>query len=124
MGATDEASRGEVMNEHRKAGTVETNPHVYEPLRQFGVSAKIWDEILEEVFGKPFGKLAGPFQNLLYEPETQRKQPSDFPRPYGFSDQVYIRGVLKQAIKEFKALDPSLRGLISDDGGNMMPSLG
>jgi len=55
--------------DERKRGTVETYPDVYEPLKQLGVPASVWDEVLQEIFNEPFGKLATPFQERLSELE-------------------------------------------------------
>jgi hypothetical protein len=65
------------MTDERKRGTVETYVEVYEPLKQLGVPASVWDEILEDVFHEPFGTLAPPFQELLFELEIGK---ADYPR--------------------------------------------
>ena len=72
----------------RKRGTVETYHEIYEPLKQLGVPASIWDEVLQEIFQEPFGKLPPVFQELLFELEIGR---AAYPRPDGISDHDYVR---------------------------------
>jgi hypothetical protein len=107
-----ELDRGQVMGGH-KQGTVEAYPGVYEPLKQLGVPAAVWDEVLGEIFHEPFGTLAPPFQELLFELEIGK---ADYPRPAGISDHDYVRNILKDTVAVFEAKGADHARLMGDDG--------
>ena len=107
--------------DERKRGTVETYPDVYEPLKQLGVPASVWDEVLQEIFNEPFGKLALPFQELLFELEIGK---ADYPWPDGISDHDYVRSILTKAVAAFKAKGADHARLMSDDSWNYDDTLG
>jgi len=54
----------------RKQGTVESYEHIYEPLKQLGVPARVWDEVLDEMFHEPLETLALHFRNSLFDLEV------------------------------------------------------
>jgi hypothetical protein len=41
--------------------TVSSNPFLYDQLKSLGVSADVWDDVLDELFDEPFGNVPGPF---------------------------------------------------------------
>jgi hypothetical protein len=45
--------------------TVSSNAFLYGQLKGLGVSASIWDDVLDELFDEPFGNIPGPFGFLL-----------------------------------------------------------
>ena len=98
--------------DERKRGTVEMYPEVYEPLKQLGVPASVWDEVLQEIFNEPFGTLASPFQELLFEFEIGK---ADYPRPDGINDHDYVRSILTKAVAAFKGKGADYARLMSDD---------
>jgi hypothetical protein len=105
----------DVKMDERQPGTVEMYPEVYEPLKQLGVSASAWDEVLQEIFNEPFGTLAPPFQELLFELEIGT---ADYPRSDGISDHDYVRSILTKVVAAFKAKGADYARLMSDDGWN------
>ena len=40
--------------------TVYSNPFVYDQLKSLGVSASVWDDVLDELFDEPFGNTPAP----------------------------------------------------------------
>jgi hypothetical protein len=88
---------------------------VYEPLKQLGVSASVWDEVLQEVSNEPFGTLAPPFQELSVELEIGT---ADYPRSDGSSDHDYVRSIPTRVVAARKAKGADHARLISDDGWN------
>src|ERR1700744_460538 len=107
--------------DERKRGTVETYPEVYEPLKQLGVPASVWDEVLQEMFDEPFGRLALPFQELLFELEIGK---ADYPRPYGINDHDYVRSILTKAVAAFETKGTDHARLMSDDSWTDDDALG
>ena len=98
--------------DERKRGTVEMYPEVYEPLKQLGVPASVWDEVLQEIFNEPLGRLAPPFQELLFELEIGK---ANCPRPDGINDHDYVRSILTKAVAAFEAKGADHARLMSDD---------
>lgn len=39
--------------------TVSSNPFVYDQVKSLGVSAGVWDDVLDELFDEPYGNIAG-----------------------------------------------------------------
>ena len=107
--------------DERKRGTVEMYPEVYEPLKQLGVPASVWDEVLQEIFNEPFGKLATPFQELLFELEMGK---ADYPRPDGINDHDYVRSIMTWAVAAFEAKGTDHARLMRDDSWNYDDALG
>jgi hypothetical protein len=42
--------------------TVSSNPFIHDQLKGLGVSASVWDDVLDEFFDEPFGNIPGPFR--------------------------------------------------------------
>jgi hypothetical protein len=112
------------MSEMHHVGTVEFYPEVYEPLKQFGVRASVWDEVLDGLFGMPFGELAPAFQELHFELGIGKRKASDYQRPEGISDAEYIHSIVSQTKEEFAAKDSNYRTLIDDDDWEYDDELG
>jgi len=108
----------------QKRGTIESYEDVYEPLKQFDVPARVWDDVLDEIFHEPFGTLAQPFQELLFELEVRNKAQADYPRPDGISDHDFVRVILRQAVAVFEAKGRNHARLMSDDGWGYDETLG
>ena len=81
--------------------TVSSNPFVYDQVKSLGVSAGVWDDVLDELFDEPYGNIAGPFGFLLADLNGKiGPQRLDYTRPQGMSDHDYVRSLLKQSIEE------------------------
>jgi hypothetical protein len=109
---------------NRKQGTVESYEHVYEPLRSLGVPARVWDEVLDEVFHEPFGVLALPLQELLFELEVGEKARADYPRADGISDHDFVLSILQRAKAEFESKGADHARLMRDDSWDDDETLG
>ena len=95
-------------------GTVSSNPFIYDQLKTLGVSADIWDDVLDEFFDEQFGNIPGPFGFLLADlNEKVGAQLLDYSRPEGISDHAYVLELLRQSISELTG-DPKLPGDGSD----------
>ena len=101
--------------EDRKPGIIVTYDYVFEQLKQFSIPAEVWDDVHHELFHQPFGKLALPFQELLFDLEVGKKSSADYLRPNGMSDHDFVRGVLKQATTDLEAKGEDYSRLTSDD---------
>jgi hypothetical protein len=94
--------------------TVSSNAFIYDQLKGLGVSANIWDDVLDELFDEPFGNIAGPFGFLLADlGEKIGPQRLDYSRRETISDHDYVRSLLRQSIEELSS-DPQL----PNDGGS------
>lgn len=95
--------------------TVSSNPFVYDQIKRLGVSASVWDDVLDELFDEPYGNIAGPFGFLLDDFNGKiGPQRLDYTRPEGTSDYEYVRSLLKQSIEEISG-HPELP---DDDGSD------
>jgi len=95
------------MTEEQKIGTVEKYETVYAPLRQFGIPARVWDEVLDEMFDLPVGQVPGPLQMVHSSAKTEIATLLDmFPRKEGVSDHDYVRGIMEDANAYWQTLAP------------------
>lgn len=101
--------------EDRKPGIIATYDYVFEQLKQFSIPAEVWDDVHDQLFHQPFGTLALPLQQLLFDLEVGKKSSADYPRPNGMSDHDFVRSVLKQALTDLEAKSEDYSRLISDD---------
>ncbi|MGA3010502.1 MAG: hypothetical protein ABSD72_09595 [Terracidiphilus sp.] len=80
---------------------ISSNPFLYDQLKSLGMSADVWDDVLDELFNEPFGNISGPFGFLVDDlNEKIGPQRLDYSRPAGISDHEYVRKLLRQAIEE------------------------
>jgi len=94
--------------------TVSSNSFIYDQLKTLGVSAGVWDDVLDELFDEPFGKIPDPFGFLLADLNGKiGLQRLDYSRPGGISDHDYVRKLLRQSIEELSG-NPEL----PDDNGS------
>jgi hypothetical protein len=95
--------------------TVSSNSFIYDQLKILGVSARVWDDVLEELFDEPFGNIPGPFGFLLVDLNGKiGPRRLDYSRPEGISDHDYVRKLLRQSIEGLSS-DPMLP---EDEGSN------
>jgi len=84
--------------------TVSSNSLIYDQLKILGVSAGVWDDVLDELFEEPFGNIPGPFGFLLADLNGKiGPQRLNYSRPEGISDYDYVRKLLRQAIEELSS---------------------
>ena len=62
----------------RKPGIIVTYDYVFEQLKQFSIPAEVWDDVHDELFHQPFGTLALPLQELLFDLEIGKKSSADY----------------------------------------------
>jgi hypothetical protein len=80
------------------------DPFVYDQLKGLGVSARVWDDVLDELFDEPFGNIPGPFGFVLADlSEEIGPQRLDYSRPESISDHDYVRNLLRQSIEELSS---------------------
>jgi hypothetical protein len=94
--------------------TVSSNPFIYDQLKGLGVSASVWDDVLDESFDEPFGKIPGPLGFLLDDFNGKiGPQRLDYSRSEAISDHDYVRNLLRQSIEELTSAP-----LLPDDDGS------
>jgi hypothetical protein len=49
------------MSEEEVDRTVSLNSFIYDQFKILGVSASVWNDVLDELFDEPFGNIPGPF---------------------------------------------------------------
>jgi hypothetical protein len=79
-----------------KCGEVERN--WAEAIEDLGVPAKLWDEVIADVFILPPGKkVPQAFKLLMRDWVQDSGERYDYTRPYGISDRDYVHQLLTQA---------------------------
>jgi AAA+ ATPase superfamily predicted ATPase len=97
----DVLNGGVRMSAEDKDRTVSSNPFLYDQLKTLGMSAGVWDDVLDELFYEPFGNIPGRFGFLLADLNGKiGPQLLDYSRPEGISDHDYMRKLLRQVIEE------------------------
>ncbi len=95
--------------------TVSSNPFIYDPIKGLGVSASIWDDVLDELFDEPFGnvpdRLVFSWMISMGRLDLRGWTTPDL-KP--FPDHDYVRNLLRQSIEELSS-DPQLP---NDDGSD------
>jgi hypothetical protein len=95
--------------------TVSSNPFLCDQLKSLGVSADVWDDVLDELFNEPFGNVPGPFGFILDDLNGKiGPQRLDYSRPEGISDHDYVCKLLRQAVEDLSD-HPEL---LDDDGSD------
>lgn len=102
------------MSDERWIGPIEEHPGIYTWLKPFGVPASVWDEVAVELFGHPVGRIAPPFQLLIFSLETGRAKHEYYSREDGISDRDYVRWILESANENFETLSPGERLVLID----------
>ena len=87
----------------KQIGIVEAYTEVYEPLKQFGVPARVWDAALDEMFDMKSLQFPWEFQELVFDLEVGKKAAKDFLRAEGMSDQDYVCSILKLAVADSRS---------------------
>jgi len=81
--------------------TVSSNHFIYDQLKSLGVSADVWDDVLDELFDEPSGNIPGPLGFLLADLNGKiGPRRLVYSRPEGISDRDYVRRLLRQSIEE------------------------
>jgi hypothetical protein len=92
------------MNAEGMDRTVSSNPFIYDQLKTFGVSADVWDAVLDELFDEPFGNIPGPFGFLLADLNGKiGPRRLNYSRPGGISDHENVQKLLRQSIEELNS---------------------
>lgn len=95
------------MRDIAHCGEVERNWS--EAVEDLGVSAKLWDEVIAKAFILPTGKkLPDAFLVLMRDWVQNSAERYNYVRPYGASDQRYIRFLLTQAYMDAEGDDDVL----------------
>jgi hypothetical protein len=105
-------------------GFIESNPFVYDQIKQLGVRASVWDDVLDELFDQPFGSVADPFGNILFDLQVDHGSKwLDYSRSEGISDHDYVRGLLRQSIEQIESESSRHPELRPDDGSDCAEAL-
>ena len=97
---------------------IKSNPDLYDRVRQLGVNADVWDEVIDELFDSSalvldaFGRIAFDL-NDVHEPKWL-----DYSRQEGISDHTYVCSLLKPAMEQVLLTTPLHPELPPNDGSD------
>jgi hypothetical protein len=86
------------VSEERRLGYIEDSPDIFKRIESLGVPARIWDEVIGEMFDlHAWSHLPGAFDQIWTDWHYLKGREYDYTRAQGVSDRDYVRGLLLQA---------------------------
>jgi hypothetical protein len=86
------------MSDERLIGYIEDSPDIFKRVETLGVPARVWDEVIGEMFDLPaWSHLPGAFDQIWTDWHYLKGSQYEYARADGVSDSDYVRGLLLQA---------------------------